>query len=439
MQTLFYNVRLVDAFCDTDGAVLVENGFISDIFWGHIKPASIFSSKEGEQMLCIDGKGLALMPAFVDMHAHFRYPGLPQKEELDTALRAAAAGGFGTLLLMPNTKPVVSSPEQAKKVQLDAQKHNLADVIQSLSITGDFGGEDTSHLDNLDCTQFPVVSEDGFDVEAASVMFEAMKKCAKNNIIVSCHCEDVSLAKAAKVPRKAAIEIKQSDAPDQVEIKKNMAEAERLLALAEDLATTRNLALAEAADCNIHITHCSTTNSLAAVAAAKTKRNSKVSCDVTPHHIYLSDKVKEFVNPPIRSEADRLALIAGIKNGTVDMIGTDHAPHTLQDKADGACGFTGLETAFAVCYQALVLSGAISLSELSALMSANPAKRLGVNCGILRPGRQANFVLIDLQEKWTVDSTKFFSKGKYSPYNGETFQGKIMQTYRRGKLIYNAE
>ena len=224
MQTLFYNVRLVDAFCDTDGAVLVENGFISDIFWGHIKPASIFSSKEGEQMLCIDGKGLALMPAFVDMHAHFRYPGLPQKEELDTALRAAAAGGFGTLLLMPNTKPVVSSPEQAKKVQLDAQKHNLADVIQTLSITGDFGGEDTSHLDNLDCTQFPVVSEDGFDVEAASVMFEAMKKCAKNNIIVSCHCEDVSLAKAAKVPRKAAIEIKQSDAPDQEEIKKNMAD-----------------------------------------------------------------------------------------------------------------------------------------------------------------------------------------------------------------------
>ncbi len=438
MQTLFYNVRLVDAFCDTDGAVLVENGFISDIFWGHIKPSSIFSN-EGNQMLCIDGKGFVLMPAFVDMHAHFRYPGLPQKEELDTALRAAAAGGFGTLLLMPNTKPVISMPEQAKKVQHDAQKLNLADVIQTLSITGNFGGEDTSHLDFLDCTQFPVVSEDGFDVESASVMFDAMKKCAKNNIIVSCHCEDVSLAKAAKAPRKAAVAHMQGTAPDNGEIEKNMAEAERLLALAEDLATARNLSLAEEADCNIHITHCSTAKSLAAVAAAKTKRNSKVTCDVTPHHIYLSCKVKEFVNPPIRSEADRQALIEGVKNGTVDMIGTDHAPHTMQDKADGACGFTGLETAFAICYKALVLSGAITLSELSALMAANPAKRLGVNCGILRPGRQANFVLVDLEEKWVVDSTKFFSKGKYSPYNGETLQGKVMQTYRHGKLIYNAE
>ncbi len=457
MKTLFYNARLVDAYSDNDGAILIEDGFITNVFMGFLLP-SIFKKflNESPDIKLVDCKGLVLMPSFVDMHAHFRYPGQSHKEELSTALKAAVAGGFGTLLLMPNTSPVVSSPAEARFVQLQASQFKLADVIQSISITNRFDGLNSDHLINLDSSEHPVVSEDGKDVGAASVMLEAMRKCAKNNVLVSCHCEDVSFAEAARIPRGDVItllkqdEVAQSVAQNNgieeasheerfAQINKCMQNAEQLLAAAEDLATTRNLYLAEVAGCNIHIAHVSTAASLEAVEQAKAKRGSAVSCEVTPHHLALSGSMIEFVNPPIRPESDRQALIDGIKRGVVDCIATDHAPHSKDEKKHGACGFSGLETAFSVCYSELVLKKHITLSKLSALMSANPAKRLGTNCGILRPGRQADFVLIDLDKKWTVDSTKFYSKGKHSPFNGLTLSGKIMQTIHRGKVVFSAD
>ena len=457
MKTLFYNARLVDAYSDNDGAILIEDGFITNVFMGFLLP-SIFKKflNESPDIKLVDCKGLVLMPSFVDMHAHFRYPGQSHKEELSTALKAAVAGGFGTLLLMPNTSPVVSSPAEARFVQLQASQFKLADVIQSISITNRFDGLNSDHLINLDSSEHPVVSEDGKDVGAASVMLEAMRKCAKNNVLVSCHCEDVSFAEAARIPRGDVItllkqdEVAQSVAQNNgieeasheerfAQINKCMQNAEQLLAAAEDLATARNLYLAEVAGCNIHIAHVSTAASLEAVEQAKAKRGSAVSCEVTPHHLALSGSMIEFVNPPIRPESDRQALIDGIKRGVVDCIATDHAPHSKDEKKHGACGFSGLETAFSVCYSELVLKKHITLSKLSALMSANPAKRLGTNCGILRPGRQADFVLIDLDKKWTGDSTKFYSKGKHSPFNGLTLSGKIMQTIHRGKVVFSAD
>lgn len=453
MKTLFYNARLVDAYSDNDGAILIEDGFITNVFMGFLLPSIFKNFLHGiSDIKLVDCKGLVLMPSFVDMHAHFRYPGQSHKEELSTALKAAVAGGFGTLLLMPNTSPVVSSPAEAQFVQLQAAQFKLADVIQSISITNRFDGLNSDHLINLDSSEHPVVSEDGKDVGAASVMLEAMRKCAKNNVLVSCHCEDVSFAEAARIPRGDVItllkqdEVAQSNGIEEAsheerfaQINKCMQNAEQLLAAAEDLATARNLYLAEVAGCNIHIAHVSTAASLEAVEQAKAKRGSAVSCEVTPHHLALSGSMIEFVNPPIRPESDRQALIDGIKRGVVDCIATDHAPHSKDEKKHGACGFSGLETAFSVCYSELVLKKHITLSKLSALMSANPAKRLGTNCGILRPGRQADFVLIDLDKKWTVDSTKFYSKGKHSPFNGLTLSGKIMQTIHRGKVVFSAD
>lgn len=453
MKTLFYNARLVDAYSDNDGAILIEDGFITNVFMGFLLP-SIFKKflHESPDLKLVDCKGLVLMPSFVDMHAHFRYPGQPHKEELATALKAAVAGGFGTLLLMPNTSPVVSSAAEARFVQLQASQFGLADVIQTISITSRFDGLNSEHLSNLDSSAHPVVSEDGKDVGAASVMLEAMKRCAKNNVLVSCHCEDVSFAEAARVPRGDVItllkqdEVALANGLDEgsheerfAQINKCMKKAEQLLAAAEDLATTRNLYLAEVAGCNIHIAHVSTAASLEAVEQAKARRGSAVSCEVTPHHLALSGSMIEFVNPPIRPESDRLALIEGIKRGVVDCIATDHAPHSKDEKKHGACGFSGLETAFSVCYSELVLKKQITLSKLSALMSANPARRLGTNCGILRPGRQADFVLVDLEKKWTVDSEKFYSKGKHSPFNGLTLSGKVVQTIHRGKVVYSAD
>lgn len=453
MKTLFYNARLVDAYSDNDGAILIEDGFITNVFMGFLLP-SIFKKflHESPDLKLVDCKGLVLMPSFVDMHAHFRYPGQPHKEELATALKAAVAGGFGTLLLMPNTSPVVSSAAEARFVQLQASQFGLADVIQTISITSRFDGLNSEHLSNLDSSAHPVVSEDGKDVGAASVMLEAMKRCAKNNVLVSCHCEDVSFAEAARVPRGDVITLLKQDEVALAngleegsheerfaQINKCMKKAEQLLAAAEDLATTRNLYLAEVAGCNIHIAHVSTAASLEAVEQAKARRGSAVSCEVTPHHLALSGSMIEFVNPPIRPESDRLALIDGIKRGVVDCIATDHAPHSKDEKKHGACGFSGLETAFSVCYSELVLKKQITLSKLSALMSANPARRLGTNCGILRPGRQADFVLVDLEKKWTVDSEKFYSKGKHSPFNGLTLSGKVVQTIHRGKVVYSAD
>lgn len=485
MKTFIYNVRLVDASFDADGAVLCDNGFISDVFIGHAQPDDITVCTTGERVECIDGKGLVLMPAFVDMHAHFRYPGQSQKEELGTALKAASAGGFGTLLLMPNAEPIVSSSETARQICAEAAKYGLADVIQTLSITKDFSGTDTSHLDDLNCTQTPVITEDGRDVESAAVMLEAMKKCGENSVIVSCHSEDTALAAAAKAERAKAIELLKTlpqnfdsarrtttqqnaaaggaayqntaantsanaDAPNATQsaqqitetlkaVYRHMRAAERLLAAAEDTATERNLILAEEADCEIHIAHVSTKRALEAVQQSKVRRSKAVTCEVTPHHIALSGDTTEFVNPPIRGEQDRRALIEGIKNGTVDVIATDHAPHTAEDKANGACGFSGLETAFSVCYTALVQTGAVSLSKLSALMSANPAKTIGVNCGLLRPGRQADFVLVDIAKNWVVRPEKFYSKGKNTPYKDKTLTAKVVHTFRRGKLIFSAE
>ncbi|MBR6215274.1 MAG: amidohydrolase family protein, partial [Spirochaetaceae bacterium] len=259
MKTLFYNARLVDAYSDNDGAILIEDGFITNVFMGFLLP-SIFKKflHESPDLKLVDCKGLVLMPSFVDMHAHFRYPGQPHKEELATALKAAVAGGFGTLLLMPNTSPVVSSAAEARFVQLQASQFGLADVIQTISITNRFDGLNSEHLSNLDSSAHPVVSEDGKDVGAASVMLEAMKRCAKNNVLVSCHCEDVSFAEAARVPRGDVITLWKQDEVAQAngleegsheerfaQINKCMKEAEQLLAAAEDLATTRNLYLAE--------------------------------------------------------------------------------------------------------------------------------------------------------------------------------------------------
>ena len=213
-------------------------------------------------------------------------------------------------------------------------------------------------------------------------------------------------------------------------------EAEKLLALAEDTATERNLRIAHTVGCNIHIAHVSTSESIDAVRRAKKAMPGFVTCEVTPHHLALTKTRNEFVNPPLRSEDDRQALLEAIKDGTVDVISTDHAPHTESDKQNGACGFSGLETAFAVCCTNLVKTKLITINKLSELMSANPAKRLGLNCGALAAGKKADFVLADFNKDWKVDSSKFFSKGKYSPFNGEILTGKITATFHNGKKVF---
>ena len=434
-KALIYNVQLVDYKLNTPGAVETSDGIITAVITDKNEIEHRLQ-KTSDKTEFINGNGLTLLPAFVDMHAHFRYPGQTQKEEPQTALRAAAAGGFGTLVLMPNTTPVMSNFETAKQIQTELCAYGLADVIQTMSISADFKGTDTSHLDNITKSDIPVISEDGHDVQSAALMLQAMRKCAEKGIIVSCHCEDVSLVPLAAVPRKKAVELQKTGANAKT-LAPLFDEAEKILALAEDTATERNLRIAHTAGCNIHIAHVSTCESIDAVRRAKKTDGSRVTCEVTPHHLALTNTRNEFVNPPLRSEDDRQALLEAIKDGTVDVISTDHAPNTESDKQNGACGFTGLETAFAVCYTNLVKTNLITINKLSELMSANPAKRLGLDCGALAEGKKADLVLADLNRNWKVDSSKFFSKGKYSPFNGEVLSGRITATFHNGRKVFS--
>ena len=456
---LIYNARLVDEATDSPGALLISGGRIQTVFIGDFsnRGKAVGCCKDGTAAL-YDACGLSLMPAFIDMHVHFRYPGLTEKEDLDTGLHAAVAGGYGTVVAMPNTKPVISFSAQVAEVEKKAAEYGLAHLFQSASITNGFSGTDISHLDTLNAEQVPVITEDGRDVANAAVMLAAMQKAAGKGIIVSCHCEDPSLAAAARPYREKAlglmhrygVPVKCGDscgvplpASVDAEINDALSEANRLLKLAEDTATERNLILAQTAGCRIHIAHVSTEGSIEAVRRAKTARPAgMVTCEVTPHHLALCGTgvpgLRAFVNPPLRSEKDRLALLTALADGTADVISTDHAPHTVSDKAAGAPGFSGLETAFAVCHTILAVRNKFSISQLSTLMSARAARLLHLNRGRLLPGYDADLILVSPGEKWKVESSVFASKGKATPFEGSVLEGKVRMTIVHGEKVYGA-
>ena len=487
-KTCFYNARLVDANTDASGILLVAEGKIAAILLGEFSAESAktlaesFFSDTAASINFIDCKGMILQPAFIDLHAHFRYPGQGQKEELSTALAAAAAGGFGTLVLMPNTIPAISSKELVEQVCNDAHALGIADVIQSITLTKDYSGNDTSHLQQLStfadgtppsAGQVAMATEDGKDVESAATMLEAMKICGQKNITVACHSEDMTLADTARPFRKVATDIFAIHAPQpqealgaipdatnssNPEIQKalsSLEQANSLLSLAEDLATERNINLAHQAGCHIHLSHVSTAGAMDAIRAAKAK-GYRVSCEVTPHHLGLSvaekdPSLRHIVNPPLRSEQDRQAMIQALLDGTADCISTDHAPHTAQDKANGAPGFSGLETAYGVCNSVLVqgIQGAASgktltASQLSQLMAANPARLLKLHQGaeprgLLQTGFVADLTLCNPTAQWTVCGQNFASKGKYTPLEGKSLTGKVLATYHRGREVFKSE
>ncbi len=494
---LIVNARLVDRDLDTSGAVLVRNGII-DLVWlgmkgvpaeyapnrGDGSPSGARPSRSPLSPTVLDAEGATLMPAFVDLHAHFRDPGLTAKEDLESASRAACAGGYGTVVLMANTNPACSELSQAAAVRERVSKIGLLDAFQATSLTRNFEGTDTSALDALDPAIVPLATEDGKEVASAAVMLEAMKKCSLRNVIVSCHCEDPELAAAARPHRLRALEaaaalsgaavgaasgdeggrvvpvassfadrglvgsadFAESGTSMREGIKESLSAAERLLRLAEDTMTARNVALAVDSGARVHFAHVSTSGSLDAVREAKrrlgNRADCRITCEVTPHHLALTSAVPAIVNPPLRPAADREALIEGILDGTVDAIATDHAPHTAADKASGAPGFSGIQTAFAVCNTVLVKTGRVSLSRLSALMSARPAEILGLCRGLLRPGYAADLVLVDPDKEWIVrprDSSSWFSKSVNTPFTGSRLSGAVLSTFRQGRRVYPFE
>ena len=314
-----------------------------------------------------------------------------------------------------------------------------------MSITENFEGKSTEHLKSLNKKIVPLITEDGREVASSAVMLDGMKIAAQKNIIVSCHCEDPDLANEARPLRKKALDLLAKENPSAQDKKQAAAylkEAHTLLAVAEDAATFRNIRLAEEAGVHLHLCHVSTAECIDALREAK-KRGINISAEITPHHIALncekSDTKFQIVNPPLRPESDRQAVIQALLDGTADVISTDHAPHTMEDKKSGSPGFSGLETAFAACYTTLCLENGMSLKMLSEKMSARPAELLGLNDrGLLEEGLLANLTIIDTEKIWTVRGEEFASKGKYTPLEGKKLSGEVQATFYKGRIVFQA-
>jgi len=392
---LIKNVHIVD--CNKD--------FYGDVY---IKAGRIFKFGGNLNAGCrvIDGEGLLLLPSFVDLHAHFRDPGFTYKEDILSGSRAAVKGGYTAVNLMANTNPVCSTMDTVRYVQKKAGSIGLVDVHQCVSVTRGFDGKDISHIDSLEAS-VRFISEDGKGVQEDRVMLKAMEKAREKGITIISHAENMDISPVD-------------------------------WRLAENLMTARDLVLAKHTGCHLHMAHVSTREAMEEIIRAK-EEGFPVTCEVTPHHIALTDEVDYRVNPPLRKESDVRFLIEAVKEGWVDAISTDHAPHSFEDKQKGAPGISGLETSFAVSYTVLVKAGHITLNKLSELMSKRPAELMNVKKGRIEEGYDGDVVLVDISKKWTVDMKDFLSKGRNTPFEGREYFGKVVMTIKAGKLVYSEE
>lgn len=377
----------------------------------------------------IEAKGLTAVPGFIDLHVHLRDPGFTAKEDIHTGCRAAAAGGVTSLLCMPNTKPAVDTPETVRYI-LEEAKTADAHVYVAAAITKGLQGAELCDLDALRDAGAIALSDDGRPVVDTACLVEAMRRAPELGMIVAAHCEDLFLAKKWYM--------------NEGEISKELG-LPGVPAAAEDCGTAREIAVAAAYDVPVHICHVSTKTSAALIRDAKA-RGVKVTAETAPHYLLMTDRellkkdADYRMNPPLRAEEDRLAMIEAVRDGTIDVIATDHAPHTPEEKADflkAPNGSIGMETSFAGAYTALVKTGVLTLGELVEKMSVRPAEILGIETGSIGAGQVADIVLIDENEEWVVDPDKLHGKSRNTPFKGMTLQGKVKVTVCGGKVVYN--
>ena len=398
MNLLIKNVNLIDESNNFFGDIYIEKGVIKELV-----------TELNKECETLDGKGLVLMPAFIDTHAHFRDPGFEYKEDIESGSKAAVRGGYTTVTLMPNTKPVCSSKKVLDYVVNKGKEVGLVDLYQTVSITKNLSGEEINHLREFEGNpNVKAITDDGKGVSDSKIMMEAMKIAKENNWIVMSHAESPEFSKVD-------------------------------MRLAENMMTWRDITLAKFVDCRLHMSHVSTKEAMKYIIEGKND-GVKVTCEITPHHLALNNKISNYrVNPPIREEEDVNFLIKAIKMNYVDCIGTDHAPHSKEDKEKGAPGMIGIEQAFSICYTKLVKENHISLNKLSQLMSGNAAKLLNLNKGKLQPGFLGDLVLIDLNKKRIFKEEDIVSRSKNTPFNGMEFYGDVVVTIKNGKIVYKGE
>lgn len=419
MRLLLQNARLIDPSQGLDqvGDLLLEDGKIAQMG----KDLSV------EDAQIIDGTGLVAAPGLVDMHVHLRDPGLTYKEDVYSGCRAAAAGGVTSLLAMPNTKPAMDTPETVQDL-LERAKTADAAVYTAACITKGLGGEELTDLADLKEAGAIALSDDGRPVVNTRRLLEALEQAPSLGMLVTAHCEDLYLASGGLM--------------NEGEVSRKLG-VQGIPAAAEDCGTAREIAAAASIGAPIHICHVSTKGSVELIRDAKA-RGVKVTAETCPHYLLLTEEALEGrdadfrMNPPLRTEEDRLALIEGLKDGTLDAISTDHAPHSPEEKTDflkAPNGSIGMETSLAATLTAL--EGEMTLSEILQKMSWNPAKLLGIPAGTLQVDAPADVVVFDPEKCWTVDENALHGKSKNTPFKGMTLKGKVAMTIFHGRIVYD--
>ena len=425
MRILIKDGRLLDPATDTDSKmdVLVEDG--------KVVKREIWIDEEKENVdEIIHAYGCYVMPGLIDLHVHLREPGFEYKETIETGTKAMAKGGFTSVCPMPNTKPSTDSAEVVNWVLDKAKQDSPINVLPVGAITIGQEGNELTDIEGMQEAGIVAISEDGKSVMNAKLYKEAMKEAARLDIPVMAHCEDRDLV------GKGCINEGEKSRQFQVEGISNAV---------EDVIVARDILLAKETGARLHLCHCSTEDSVTMIKEAK-EAGLPVTGEVCPHHFVMStddmisDDANYKMNPPLRTKEDVEALKEGLKLGIMDVISTDHAPHSIEEKekhiSEAPFGIVGSETAAALTITHLVHTGWITPMQMAQKMSYNPAKIIGIDRGSLETGKVADITIIDPNEEYIIDADTFVSKGKNTPFHGHTVKGKVKFTIVNGNIVY---
>jgi dihydroorotase len=427
-ELLIQNGRVIDPSqgIDRNSNVLVRDGRIVDI-------GENLAADGAERF---DAAGSIVAPGFIDLHCHLREPGREHAETIESGGRAAAAGGFTSVLAMPNTQPVNDNPAVTRFIIETARQQSPVNVFPVGAISENSKGERMAPIASMREAGSVAISDDGMPVMNSNLMRQAMSYAAGLGLTVIDHCEDLNLSSGGQMNEGFAA------------VRFGLA---GISAASEEVMVSRNILLASGTGARFHVAHLSTAGALEMVREAK-RRGLAVSCEVTPHHFALIDEdIRDYdtnykMKPPLRSRDDRDALLEGLADGTVDAIATDHAPHAgsekMQEFDSAPFGIIGLETALGLALDRLVHSGRISLSRLVELMSTNPARIVGLDRGLdrgtLKPGAVADITVFNPDRRWTYDVNQSPSRSRNSPFDGASFRGGPVATIVAGKIAWQS-